>query len=74
MAPSKKIYLNGIDATTGQYLMGPMTLKRAARLAKGEPVEPEIIQRFKDFLSDLLSIDFGEGLGLTQETELVHTG
>ena len=74
MAPSKKIYLNGIDATTGQYLMGPMTLKRAARLAKGEPVEPEVIQRFKDFLSDLLSIEFGTGLGLAQETDLVHTG
>ncbi len=74
MKPSRKIYLNGIDANTGQYLLGPMTLKRAVRLAKGEPVEPEIIQRFKDFLSDWLSIHLGSGQGLAEETELVHTG
>src|SRR5215468_10105870 len=34
-----KIYINGIDATTGQYLVDPMDFDRAVELIKSEPTD-----------------------------------
>jgi hypothetical protein len=35
------VYPNGVDATTGSYLMEPMTAAQVVSLALGEPAEPE---------------------------------
>ncbi|MGA9768603.1 MAG: C25 family cysteine peptidase [Blastocatellia bacterium] len=39
MLSDEKIYLNGIDARTGQYLVDPMTYDFAAELVKSEPTD-----------------------------------
>jgi len=67
MPPAQKIYLNGIDATTGQYLVAPMTVNRAVKFAKGENVEPDISQWFSDALRKLSAVHLGIGRGIDEE-------
>ncbi len=74
MSPAPKIYLNGIDATTGQYLVAPMTVKRAVKLAKGENVEPDVSDWFEAIIRKLSTIHLGVGLGLEAETDPVQAG
>jgi hypothetical protein len=38
MPDDQQIYINGIDGVTGEYLLAPLSLKDAAALAKGEPI------------------------------------
>ncbi len=39
MSTNERIYLNGIDAVTGKYLVEPLSVEEAAALAQGAPVD-----------------------------------
>ena len=42
MPQSGKIILNGIDGTTGNYLVPPMDAAQAADIIKGNPMDPDL--------------------------------
>lgn len=47
MTDNDKLYINGIDAETGQYLTAPMTFEEAARFVRGEPFDRGLVRFFK---------------------------
>lgn len=40
--PSKQLYLNGINGTTGYYLVPPLDTHKADALIKGNPMDPDL--------------------------------
>ena len=47
MTDNDMLYINGIDAETGQYLTAPMTFQEAARYVRGEPFDMGLVRFFK---------------------------
>jgi hypothetical protein len=39
---TRQLYLNGIDGTTGNYLVPPLDTRKAAALIKGNPMDPDL--------------------------------
>jgi hypothetical protein len=47
------LILNGIDGTTGQYLVPPLSVEEAARIASGKPADTGLFGWFKSIVSVL---------------------
>jgi hypothetical protein len=59
MTNNADIYLNGIDGTTGDYLVKPMDLKQAAQLAQVQTRPPNVTQWLKGVWDNLRKTFFG---------------
>lgn len=61
----EEIILNGIDGTTGRYLVPPMSTSQAAALAGGNPVEPSL----SGWLRAMVQVFKRPKLGLPMDVE-----
>jgi hypothetical protein len=52
---ARPLHLNGIDGATGQYLVPPLTMDRAAELARGNPPAPGLAAWLKGLLKVVTS-------------------
>ena len=47
--PTPRLVFNGINGSTGSYLVPPLTAREVATMARGEPLDPDLrhIQELK---------------------------
>src|SRR3954453_17485044 len=46
-----RLYFNGIDGATGDYLVPPLSPHEVAALARGEPIDPKQLKELKEKVS-----------------------
>jgi len=59
MTDDRKLYINGIDVSTGEYLVEPMTYEQAVKYIRGEPYNPPLVETLKKLLKKLTGITLG---------------
>ncbi len=62
MPDDEMLYINGIDAETGDYLVDPMTIEEAASYARGEPHDSPLARLFSWLTRQLRRRHLAEGL------------
>jgi hypothetical protein len=70
---SGKVYINGIDATTGSYLVPPMGADQAVSIIQGNPMDPDMAR----WLARLWRVTSQPNLGLPMginATEVAEAG
>ena len=73
MSTDELHYFNGIDGTTGEYLLPPMTTEQLAKLARGETFDPAHLSELKKKHADLQERHFALIEGLDAKN-LAETG
>jgi hypothetical protein len=73
MSTDELHYFNGIDGTTGEYLLPPMTTEQLAKLARGETFDPAHLSELKKKHEDLQEQHFALIEGLDAKN-LAETG
>lgn len=67
------LYVNGVDATSGDYLIPPISVANLAALIRGEPVNPAKVKEVKGIAQTLTKKSLGLPDGLSP-TAVKHTG
>jgi hypothetical protein len=64
MGDDELLFFNGVDATTGSYLIPPMSVEAVSRLARGERFEPDHLDELRSRHTRASEATFGAAEGV----------
>jgi hypothetical protein len=64
MGDDELLFFNGVDATTGSYLIPPMSVEAVSRLARGERFEPDHLDELRSRHTRASETTFGAAEGV----------